>query len=82
MLISLHADLHEKVRWGEDTKANGKKGPSLHLASRVLIVHQLLADLAVNFIPVETWGECRNTDIQLHTRDSKIKRTSINSKHA
>ncbi len=47
----LQADLHEEVCWGEDPKTDGKKDPALHAAPPVLIVHQLLTDLAVNLIP-------------------------------
>lgn len=47
-------DLYEELWWGEDTKADGKKGPAMHTALPVPVVHQLLTDLAVNLIPTQT----------------------------
>lgn len=48
---SLHTDLHEEVGWRKDPNTDGKKGPTFHLAPLVPVLHQLLADLTINFIP-------------------------------
>lgn len=48
---SLHTDLHEEVGWRKDPKTDGKKGPTFHPAPLVPVLHQLFADLTINFIP-------------------------------
>lgn len=49
--VSLQTDLQEEVGWRKDPKTNRKKGPTSHLAPLFLVFLQLLADLAINFIP-------------------------------
>lgn len=60
----LQTDLHEEVCWGEDPKTDGKKGPALHPAPPVPIVHQLLTDLAVNLIPARVGKHGKNAKKQ------------------
>lgn len=59
----LQTDLHEEVCWGEDPKTEGKKGPASHTAVPVLIVHQLLTDLAVYLIPAQV-GKNRDDNVK------------------
>ncbi|TNN54023.1 hypothetical protein EYF80_035791 [Liparis tanakae] len=63
----LQTDLYEVVCGGEDPKTDGEKDPTLHRAPLVLIVHQLLTDLAVNLIPAHG----RNSDEQDSIRVSE-----------
>lgn len=49
----LQTDLHEQVGRREDPETDGKEGPALHTALTVLVVHQLLTDLAVNLVPAQ-----------------------------
>lgn len=60
---SLHTDLHEEVGWRKDPKTDGKKGPTFHLAPLVPVLHQLLADLTINFIPAAEGKHEKKTTI-------------------
>ena len=55
---SLHTDLHEQVCRREDPETDGEEGPASNTALPVLVVHQLLTDLAVNLISTQK----RNTE--------------------
>lgn len=68
----LQTDLHEDVCWKEDPETDGEKNPSLHPAPRILVFHQLLADLAVNLISAARGTKTKSSG---NTRRHQRRRT-------
>lgn len=59
----LLTDLHEELGWWEDAQADREEDPAFVAAPRVVVVHQLLTDLAVNLIPAKEkqWHQPQDT---------------------